>query len=108
MAYVDFMSLVHKSTKRDYVARVNEIDKAEAAEKAIQWGYDYWDGDRRINYGGVQRLRFYEIWQHRLHGSLDHFHVLALAEVQNQVLGSAGIQFDRDDEPSSFGKRQRK
>lgn len=56
MAYVDFMSLVHKSTKRDYVARVNEIDKAEAAEKAIQWGYDYWDGDRRINYGGYRYM----------------------------------------------------
>ena len=26
--------------------------KAKAAKLAKQWGFDYWDGDRRINYGG--------------------------------------------------------
>lgn len=54
MAYVDFISAVHKSTKRDYLARVNEFPKAEAAKLARQWGYDYWDGDRRICYGGYR------------------------------------------------------
>lgn len=49
---VDFISLVHKSTKRDYLKRVNDYPKHEAAEKAKEWGYDYWDGDRRICYGG--------------------------------------------------------
>jgi SAM-dependent methyltransferase len=54
MAYIDFLSAVHGSTKRDYLARVNdpEFPKAKAAGLAKQWGYDYWDGDRRINYGG--------------------------------------------------------
>lgn len=52
MAYVDFISLVHKSTKRDYLGRATGYPKAEAAKKAKQWGYDYWDGDRRICYGG--------------------------------------------------------
>jgi protein-L-isoaspartate(D-aspartate) O-methyltransferase len=52
MTYVDFISLVHKSTKRDYLARVNEYPKAEAAKKARKWGRDYWDGDRKICYGG--------------------------------------------------------
>ncbi|MDP2342929.1 MAG: class I SAM-dependent methyltransferase [Deltaproteobacteria bacterium] len=52
MAYLDFMSAIHKSTPRDYLARVNEYPKAEAAKLAKQWGYDYWDGDRRICYGG--------------------------------------------------------
>ena len=33
MAYVDFLSSVHKSTKRDYVARVTEFPKAEAARR---------------------------------------------------------------------------
>ncbi|MFC6856776.1 class I SAM-dependent methyltransferase [Marivibrio halodurans] len=50
----EFVSLVHKSTKRDYIARVNEIDKAEVAEVAIQFGYDYWDGDRLTGYGGYK------------------------------------------------------
>jgi SAM-dependent methyltransferase len=54
LAYIDFMSPLHKATKRDYLARVNDPDypKAKAAELAKHWGYDYWDGDRRINYGG--------------------------------------------------------
>jgi protein-L-isoaspartate(D-aspartate) O-methyltransferase len=54
MAEIDFISLVHKSTKRDYLARVNEIDKAVVAEKAIQYGVDYWDGDRLTGYGGYR------------------------------------------------------
>ena len=58
MAYLDFMSAVHKSTTRDYLARVNDPDfpKHKAAGLAKEWGYDYWDGDRRINYGGYRYL----------------------------------------------------
>jgi protein-L-isoaspartate(D-aspartate) O-methyltransferase len=58
MAYIDFMSALHKSTTRDYLARVNdpEYPKAKAAELAKKWGYDYWDGDRRINYGGYRYM----------------------------------------------------
>ena len=55
---IDFLSAVHKSTQRDYLARVNdpEFPKAKAAALAKQWGHDYWDGDRRINYGGYRYL----------------------------------------------------
>jgi SAM-dependent methyltransferase len=58
VAYIDFMSTVHKATKRDYLARVNdaEFPKAKAAELAKKWGYDYWDGDRRICYGGYSYI----------------------------------------------------
>ena len=52
MAYIDFLSDLHTSTQRDYVARVTEFPKAEAAKLAKQWGYDYWDGDRKTGYGG--------------------------------------------------------
>jgi protein-L-isoaspartate(D-aspartate) O-methyltransferase len=33
-----------------------EFPKAKAAGLAKQWGYDYWDGDRRINYGGYRYM----------------------------------------------------
>ena len=58
MAYLDLMSPLHRVTRRDYLARVNdsEFPKAKAAELAKQWGYDYWDGDRRINYGGYRYM----------------------------------------------------
>lgn len=54
MALREFIGLIHKSTKRDYVARVTERDKAEVAERALQWDYDYWDGSRQTGYGGYK------------------------------------------------------
>lgn len=58
MAYIDFLSVIHKSTPRDYLGRVNdkEFPKAKAAALAKLWGRDYWDGDRRINYGGYRYI----------------------------------------------------
>ena len=56
MAYVDFISPLHTSTKRDYLARVNDPDypKARAAELALKWDVEYWDGDRRTGFGGMK------------------------------------------------------
>lgn len=54
MAYIDFISPLHKRTARDYVARVTEFPKAEAAKVAIQFGREYWDGDRKFGYGGMR------------------------------------------------------
>jgi SAM-dependent methyltransferase len=56
--YIDFLSSIHKSTSRDYLARVNDPDfpKEIAADLAKKWGYDYWDGDRRICYGGYKYI----------------------------------------------------
>ena len=48
----DFVGRLHTSTERDYLARVTETDKAEVAELACQFGYDYWDGSRLTGYGG--------------------------------------------------------
>ncbi|MFZ4482479.1 MAG: class I SAM-dependent methyltransferase [Chthoniobacterales bacterium] len=56
MAYIDFIAPLHKATKRDYLARVNdpEFPKARAAELAGKWEVEYWDGDRRTGYGGMK------------------------------------------------------
>ena len=55
---IDFMSSVHKSTNRDYLKRVNdpEFPKHKAALLAKKFAYDYWDGDRRICYGGYKYI----------------------------------------------------
>ena len=73
MAYVDFMSVVHKSTERDYLARVNDPDypKARAAELAKQWAFDYWDGDRRINYGGYRYIE--GRWEKVARAMVEHY-----------------------------------
>lgn len=54
MARLDLISKLHTRTKRDYLRRVIDHDKAECAEVAKQWGFDYWDGDRRFGYGGMR------------------------------------------------------
>lgn len=54
MGYVDFISELHNSTKRDYLERVVKHDKAKCAEVACQFGRDYWDGDRSVGYGGMK------------------------------------------------------
>lgn len=54
MAYIDFLSPLHKATKRDYLGRVNEFPKAKSAEIAKRFDKDYWDGDRKHGYGGYK------------------------------------------------------
>jgi ubiquinone/menaquinone biosynthesis C-methylase UbiE len=54
MAEIDFVSQIHKKTKRDYLARVNEFPKADAAIIAGRFDKDYWDGDRKVGYGGMR------------------------------------------------------
>lgn len=54
MEYIDFVSEVHKVTNRNYLERVMSNDKAECAKIAKQYGYDYWDGERKYGYGGYK------------------------------------------------------
>ena len=51
----------HKKVFRDYLGRVNdkEFPKYRAAELAKKWDFDYWDGDRRICYGGYKYVPGY-------------------------------------------------
>ncbi len=58
MKEIDFMNTLHSSTKRDYLARVNDLDypKYKAASLAKKFDFDYWDGDRRICYGGYKYI----------------------------------------------------
>jgi SAM-dependent methyltransferase len=52
MTEINLVQSMHSSTKRNYVQRVVEHDKAESATVARQWGRDYWDGERHYGYGG--------------------------------------------------------
>lgn len=72
MPYIDFVSDVHKATARDYVGRVTSADKAECAIVAKQYGYDYWDGDRKYGYGGY---RYDGRWAPVARKIADHYHL---------------------------------
>ncbi len=94
MAHIDFMSVVHKSTKRDYLARVNDSDfpKAKAAELAKKWAYDYWDGDRRINYGGYRYME--GRWEKVAKAMADHYGLKAGDKVLDVGCGKGYLMFD--------------
>ena len=94
MAYIDFMSVVHKSTKRDYLARVNdpEYPKAKAAELAKRWDYDYWDGDRRINYGGYRYME--GRWEKVARAMAEHYGIKPGDKILDVGCGKGFLLFD--------------
>ena len=69
---IDFITTHHKKTKRNYLERVNKINKAEAAIKAKKWGFDYWDGSRDVNYGGYH---YDERWEPIAKKMIDHYNL---------------------------------
>ena len=50
-----FITKLHNSTKRDYLARMND-SKAKCMNIAKKYGKDYWDGNRRYGYGGYKYI----------------------------------------------------
>jgi SAM-dependent methyltransferase len=94
MAEVDFMSVLHKSTQRDYLARVNdpEYPKAKAAELAKKFDYDYWDGDRRICYGGYRYLE--GRWEKVAQAMAEHYHLPPKPKILDIGCGKAFLLYD--------------
>jgi SAM-dependent methyltransferase len=52
---LNLVTVLHQSTKRDYLGRMND-SKVSAMKIAKQYGFDYWDGDRRFGYGGYKYI----------------------------------------------------
>jgi ubiquinone/menaquinone biosynthesis C-methylase UbiE len=55
VAYKNFVTALHQSTKRDYLARMMD-SKVECMGVAKEYEGQYWDGDRRFGYGGYRYM----------------------------------------------------
>jgi protein-L-isoaspartate(D-aspartate) O-methyltransferase len=93
MVHIDFLSALHQGTKRNYLGRVNdpEFPKAKAAELAKKFDFDYWDGDRRINYGGY---RYDGRWLKVAKALADHYCIKAGDRVLDVGCGKGFLIYD--------------
>jgi SAM-dependent methyltransferase len=91
MPEIDFVTPIHKKTKRDYLARVNEFPKAEAAKIAKQFGKDYWDGDRKVGYGG---MRYDGRWRVVADAMAKHYGIKAGDRILDVGCGKGFLLYD--------------
>lgn len=91
MAYIDFIKQVHTRTKRDYIGRVTEADKAECAQLAKQFGYDFFDGDRKYGYGGYQ---YDGRWKSVAEKMAEHYQLKAGQRVLDIGCGKAHLLYE--------------
>jgi ubiquinone/menaquinone biosynthesis C-methylase UbiE len=91
MAYVDFITGLHQSTRRDYLGRVNAHDKAECAEIALQWGREYWDGERHLGYGGY---RYDGRWRAVAEAVVKHYALPPDARILDVGCGKAFLLYE--------------
>ncbi|HMA64213.1 MAG: class I SAM-dependent methyltransferase [Fibrobacterota bacterium] len=91
MAYIDFLTSVHKKTTRDYIKRVNDYPKELAAEKAKLWSYDYWDGDRTTGYGGYN---YDGRWRSVADAMVKHYNLKAGDRILDVGCGKGFILYD--------------
>jgi protein-L-isoaspartate(D-aspartate) O-methyltransferase len=91
MAYLDFINLVHKSTKRNYLERVTQADKAECAELAIRFDKDYWDGDRKTGYGGY---KYDGRWRAVADAMVSHYRLPPEASILDVGCGKGFLLYD--------------
>lgn len=91
MAYIDFMSQLHKVTMRDYLGRVTSADKAECAIIAKQYDFDYWDGDRKYGYGGY---RYDGRWRDVAQKMVEYYQLKAGQKVLDVGCGKAYLLYE--------------
>jgi len=91
MAHIDFISQVHGRTKRNYIERVLDQNKPECIERAKNYDYDYWDGDRKTGYGGY---KYDGRWRPVAEALIKHYGLKAGMKVLDVGCGKGFLMYD--------------
>lgn len=88
---LDIVTSLHRSTSRDYLARMND-DKVACMIKAKEYEFDYWDGDRRYGYGGYKYLA--GRWKPVAEKLIEHYGLTAGSRVLDVGCGKAFLLYE--------------
>lgn len=88
--FVNFATVLHKRTERDYIGRMVD-DKVGCMLKAREYGYEYWDGDRRYGYGGY---RYDGRWKPVAEALIAHYQLGPHAKVLDVGCGKAHLLYE--------------
>ncbi|MFA5147164.1 MAG: class I SAM-dependent methyltransferase [Candidatus Omnitrophota bacterium] len=87
---VNFITPLHKKTKRDYVGRMTD-DKVHCMKVAKEYGKDYWDGDRRYGYGGY---RYDGRWKAVAEEMIKHYRLQKDAKILDVGCGKGFLLYE--------------
>ncbi|MBF0418627.1 MAG: class I SAM-dependent methyltransferase [Magnetococcales bacterium] len=89
---IDFMGMLHNSTRRNYIERVCQYDKAELVAKAMLYDKDYWDGDRITGYGGYHYIP--GRWTPVAQAMIDHYQLPEDASILDVGCGKGYLLYE--------------
>lgn len=81
---------LHKKTSRKYIDRMID-DKIECMTKSKEYGYDYWDGDRRFGYGGY---KYDGRWKEIAEDLIKKFNLTGKSKVLDVGCGKAFLLYE--------------
>ena len=88
---VNYVTPLHKSTPREYLARMND-DKVHCMLKAKEYEADYWDGDRRYGYGGYRYMA--ERWKSVAEALIENYNLTNESSVLDVGCGKAYLLYE--------------
>lgn len=87
---VNFFTKLHTKTSRKYIDRMVD-DKISCMRIAKEYGFDYWDGDRRYGYGGY---KYDGRWQETAREIIEFYNLDNNSKILDVGCGKAFLIFE--------------
>ena len=87
----NFVTALHQSSPRDYLPRMID-EKVECMNKAREFEYDYWDGERKFGYGGYKYIK--DRWKQVAEDLIQNYNLDNNSSVLDVGCGKAFILYE--------------